>query len=78
MIGLLGYATYQYAEPALSAISLVYPRRSPVFSDATQRGIRLVETVIAACWMIGIASSASSGLTSEREGDTWISLTRPH
>ncbi len=75
-IGSLGYATYQYAEPALEAMTNVGFSAARFAPQQTELNgyLRLIETVIAACWMIGIASSASSGLTSEREGDTWISL----
>jgi hypothetical protein len=36
--------------------------------------LRFVSTAIFVLWSLGIASSAASGLTSEREEDTWTSL----
>ncbi len=36
--------------------------------------LRAVGTAIYGLWLLGVASGAASGLTSEREEDTWISL----
>lgn len=36
--------------------------------------IRVVGTIIFVVWGLGVAGAASSGLTSEREEDTWLSL----
>jgi ABC-type transport system involved in multi-copper enzyme maturation permease subunit len=37
--------------------------------------IKVIGTLTYVVWVLGVASAASSGVTSEREGDTWVSLT---
>jgi hypothetical protein len=76
MLAALGRGTYAFAQPAFQEI------RSMGFAEAAYRPsqlefnafLRAIVTLVYVCWMVGTASSASAGLTSEREEDTWVSL----
>lgn len=72
----LGYQTYDYAKPAfIEVVTSGYG----VFGGYSARRdfngyLRFVCTVMYMILAMAVASSASSGLTSEREEDTWTSL----
>jgi ABC-type transport system involved in multi-copper enzyme maturation permease subunit len=72
----LGYATYQWAEPAFREFwefgygtSGNYVRRQD-FNGY----LRFLCTLVYSAWCLGVASLASAGVVAEREEDTWTSL----
>jgi ABC-type transport system involved in multi-copper enzyme maturation permease subunit len=74
LLGLMGYWLVEFLNPALAEMwddgyfHVGNARREfNVF-------LRLVSAAIFVLWSLGVASSAASGMTSEREEDTWISL----
>ncbi|SIO07745.1 ABC-2 family transporter protein [Singulisphaera sp. GP187] len=72
----LGYLTYDFGKPAF--VELAANGYGPFHSDPARREfngyLRVVCTLMYVLLAMAVASSASSGLTSEREEDTWISL----
>jgi ABC-type transport system involved in multi-copper enzyme maturation permease subunit len=72
----LGYLTYEYAWSAFVEIG-THGYGSTVAGGARHEFntfLRIVETLIFVLWILGVASTASAGLTGEREQDTWLSL----
>ena len=74
MVGIIGYSAYGFIDEAINEIY-----RDGYFGYGSARGdfnvfLRGVSTAVYVLWMLGIASSAASGLSSEREEDQWISL----
>lgn len=76
VVGLLGYATYDFARPVVKEIRLLG------YWDAVQSAahgelnvfLRIMTAGAFGCCVFGTAAASSSGLTGEREGDTWLSL----
>jgi ABC-type transport system involved in multi-copper enzyme maturation permease subunit len=73
----LAYGTYQFAAPAFEELwkngygtTDTYTAREELNSY-----LRAICTVIFAVWCLGTASLASAAVVSEREEDTWTSLT---
>ncbi len=76
IVGLIAYSSYDFLRPAVAEL-MVHG-----YSDNTGSArrdfnayLRGISTGIYVLWMLGVASSAASGLSSEREEDTWLSLT---
>lgn len=77
VVGLLAYGTIQLGEPAFQELRQNgYGYSSGSYHNRQDMNVylRLMIALTYACWAIGVASTASSCLTSEREEDTWISL----
>ncbi len=75
--GLLAYITYIFAVPAITSIWITgfFNAAYQSTSQSELNGyLRFVLTLVSFVWLIGTAGAASSGLTGEREGDTWLSL----
>jgi ABC-type transport system involved in multi-copper enzyme maturation permease subunit len=73
----LGYGTYQLAEPAFVEVweygygstgSYIHRLNLNMF-------IRFISVLLYVAWALAVASNASTGVVSEREEDTWTSLT---
>jgi ABC-type transport system involved in multi-copper enzyme maturation permease subunit len=78
-IALLGiaYGVYYWGRPALEELwvyGYAWVRRG-ARREEFNGYLRFVCTVLAMIWTIGVAAAAASSVTSEREEDTWISLT---
>ncbi len=74
MVGIVGYSAYGFLDEAMHEIY-----RDGYFTYGSARRdfnvfLRGVSTGVYLLWCLGIASSAASGLSSEREEDQWISL----
>lgn len=74
--GFLGYYTYDFGKAALSEVL-----SSGYGSGAASSGrrefnayLRVVETMAVIFWVLGVAMTAASSLSGEREADTWVSL----
>jgi ABC-type transport system involved in multi-copper enzyme maturation permease subunit len=75
VLGLLIYTTADYFTAAYSEmVQRGYGHDTGPARPELNVCLRIVLTILAACLMMGTASNASSTLTSEREGDTWVSL----
>jgi ABC-type transport system involved in multi-copper enzyme maturation permease subunit len=74
---LLGYATYQFAEPAFIELWQYGYTASGAYSDrsAFNAYLRGMTGLFYVAWALGAASSAAAGVVGEREEDTWTSLT---
>ncbi|WP_435007037.1 ABC transporter permease subunit [Tundrisphaera lichenicola] len=74
LLGLLAYWVVEFARPAWT--ELMSQGYSTLGSARRDFNIflRFVSTAIFVVWSLAIAASSASGLTSEREEDTWISL----
>lgn len=78
LVGMAGlvYLTYDFAKPAFVELvaygygSIAYQRYRGEFNGY----LRGMCTLIYVLWALGVASAASAGVSSEREGDTWTSL----
>jgi ABC-type transport system involved in multi-copper enzyme maturation permease subunit len=73
----LGYGTYQYAEPAFRELweygyTVSGPRQD---RQGFNVYLRIICTLLYVVWCLGIASVAATAVVSEREEDTWMSLT---
>jgi ABC-type transport system involved in multi-copper enzyme maturation permease subunit len=73
---LLGYLMVDFAVPAFREVVANGYGLSGNTSARQEFNtcLRMTLTMLAACLLLGVASAASSGLTSEREEDTWMSL----
>jgi hypothetical protein len=74
LVGIIGYSTFGFLAPAVEEL---WRDGYSVHGSARQEFnlfLRGVSTAIYVLWMLGIASSAASGLSCEREEDQWISL----
>ena len=74
-VGVIAYSGFGYLVPAADEMS-----RDGYFVYGSARRelngfLRGVCTTIYVLWFLGVASSAATGLTSEREEDQWLSLT---
>ena len=72
----LAYLTYDWGKPAFKEL-LDHGYGSSGVTNARNefnQYLRFMCTLIYILWSLGVASAASSGLTSEREEDTWLSL----
>jgi len=80
--GVLVYTTYLIAAPAFDEVVRIARGSESAARYGLTRSarsilndyLRVVVTLVSACWMVAAAAVASGGLTSEREGDTWFSL----
>jgi ABC-type Na+ efflux pump permease subunit len=74
---ILGYATYQFAAPAFVELWEHGYTASGAYSDRSGFNVYLrgMTITLYIAWVLGIASAASAGVVSEREADTWTSLT---
>ncbi len=73
-----GYLVFEYGSPALAELwNDGYTSDPTGWSARDQFNVmtRMMGTVVFCTMILGVASAASSSVTSEREGDTWISLT---
>jgi ABC-type transport system involved in multi-copper enzyme maturation permease subunit len=75
VVGVIAYSGFGYLVPAADEMA-----RDGYFTFGPDRRefngfVRSVSTAIYLLWFLGIASSAATGLTSEREEDQWLSLT---
>lgn len=72
----LAYLTVDYGMPAFAELANYgYGSESPQPNRISFNGyLRGMCTLIYVLWALAVASSASAGVTSEREGDTWTSL----
>lgn len=72
----LGYFIYQIGMDALSeVISYGYGSGAPNSGRQSYNlFLRTSVTMLLICWVLGLATTAASSLSGEREGDTWISL----
>jgi len=77
-LGLIGLLIYLGFGSAVGAFDEVrrdgYGTVGPARSDLNEI-LRFTCTAIFVLWSLGVASGAASGLTSEREEDTWLTLT---
>ena len=74
LVGIIGYAAYGFLVPAVEEMwNDGYFVHGPARRDFNVF-LRGVSTAIYVLWMLGIASSSASGLSSEREEDQWTSL----
>ena len=74
LLGIIGYSGYGFLEPAISEVWRDgYSGFGPARRDFNGY-LRVVCTGIYVLWLLGVASGAASGLSSEREEDQWISL----
>ena len=74
LVGIIGYAAYGFLVPAVEEMwNDGYFVHGPARRDFNVF-VRGVSTAIYVLWMLGIASSSASGLSSEREEDQWTSL----
>jgi ABC-type transport system involved in multi-copper enzyme maturation permease subunit len=74
MVGVIGYFAYGFVD---EAIHEMYRDGYSAYGSARRDFnvfLRSVSTFIYVLWMLGIASGAASGLSSEREEDLWTSL----
>lgn len=75
MLGVIGYSGFDYFVAAMDELwrdgYFVYGRERTEFNGF----LRVVCTVVFVLWCLGIASSAASGVSSEREEDQWLTLT---
>lgn len=76
LVGLLLWGTARYARPAFAEV-LVYGYG--VAPAGSARGafllfLRVAATGVGTVVLLGVASDAAAGLTSEKERDTWVSL----
>ena len=75
VVGLLIYATYELARPAFAELQEYgYGATGPSSRRHFNEFLRFICTLIYVAWGLGVAGSAASGLTGEREQDTWTSL----
>jgi ABC-type transport system involved in multi-copper enzyme maturation permease subunit len=74
--GLLAWTTARLATPAFNELRAGGYGLAPSGSARATFHfyLRIVGTGIAVVYLLGVASDAAAGLTSEREKDTWISL----
>jgi hypothetical protein len=74
LVGVIGYSAYGFLAPAVEELW----RDGYSVHGSARRDfnsfLRGVSTAIYVLWMLGIASSSASGLSSEREEDQWTSL----
>ena len=75
LVGVIGYSAFGYLVPAADEMT-----REGYFTFGSARRefnyyLRSVSAAIYVLWLLGVASSAATGLTSEREEDQWLSLT---
>jgi len=75
VLGVL-YGVYEFARPAFIELWEHGYTASNAYSEraSLNRFLRSVGTLLYVVWALGIASASSSGLSSEREEDTWTSL----
>ena len=76
LFGLMIWSGYYFVEPVV--IDILANGWSDLNSSARRdlHGFIIgVSVAIYVIWSLGLASAAASGVTSEREGDTWLSLT---
>jgi ABC-type transport system involved in multi-copper enzyme maturation permease subunit len=78
--GAIAFATYQYAVPAFDELSKHgYVERVLQFRDHSRYLLHyhlvVVIPLLYTAWVLGITGGAAAGITSEREEDTWTSLT---
>ncbi len=74
-VAVIAYSGFGFLVPAADEMS-----RDGYFSFGSARRefnafLRGISTAVYILWLLGIASSAATGLTSEREEDQWLSLT---
>jgi ABC-type Na+ efflux pump permease subunit len=72
----LSYGTYDFARPAFIELGENGYTSGNGYSarDDFNGFLRFVGTFLYIVWALGVASASSSGLSSEREEDTWTSL----
>jgi ABC-type transport system involved in multi-copper enzyme maturation permease subunit len=77
VISVLGYATYQFAEPAFVELwEYGYGASGTGRAREDLNGyLRAITTVIYVAWGLGVAGVSAAAIASEREEDTWTSLT---
>ena len=70
------YGTYEFARPAFVELWENGYTSSNAYSARCEFNVflRFVGTFLYVVWALGVASASSSGLSSEREEDTWTSL----
>lgn len=70
------YGTYEFARPAFIELQMYGYTSSNAYSARSECNVflRFVGTFLYVVWALGAASASSSGLSSEREEDTWTSL----
>jgi ABC-type transport system involved in multi-copper enzyme maturation permease subunit len=75
MLGIIGYSGFGYFVPAMDEMwhdgYFAYGRNRTEFNGF----LRVVCTIIYVLWVLGVASSSASGVSSEREEDQWLTLT---
>ncbi len=75
VLGFVGYWTFHYFIGAVDEAG-----RLGMAGGGTGRRdfgmyLRVVTVILYVLWMLGVATASAGSITSEREGDTWISLT---
>jgi ABC-type transport system involved in multi-copper enzyme maturation permease subunit len=81
--GLLIYGTYGTARPAIEEALLGHPVGGPwgwgtpttMYRWQFNAYLSIVTPLIFVVYILGVASGAAGSVTSEHEGDTWVSLT---
>jgi ABC-type transport system involved in multi-copper enzyme maturation permease subunit len=81
VVMIIGYFTYTFAKPAFAELAAhgfgsdIADVRSGSSRQEFNAFLRAMATLVYLGWTLGITSAAASGITSEREADTWLSLT---